>query len=181
MGLDDIRAYEFQLQQIQSQLQDAPENESLALLEKKLQRLIELTKSRVHKDDNSITLRQVTLSPGDICEAKDKGVWSEATIQSVSNDKQTCTVIFTDSAVTCHCTADNVRKLHNVKRRLPEVSKDVAVKPERPTIDLSKKRTKADHVKKKESEHQEKQDDWKKFSQKMGIGKSSTVKRPSQR
>ncbi|PJF19787.1 hypothetical protein PSACC_00433 [Paramicrosporidium saccamoebae] len=174
MGSDDVRAYEFQLQQIQNQLQDTPENESLALLEKKLQRLVELTKSRAHKVDNSpTTQRQVTFSPGDVCEAKNKGVWSEATIQSVSNDKQACTVLFADSAETCHCNAGEVRKLHNVKRQLPEANKDLAPKPERPTFDPSKKRTKADHIKKKESEHQHKQDDWKKFSQKMGIGKSS--------
>jgi hypothetical protein len=56
--------------------------------------------------------------------------------------------------------------------------------PKRPTLesarterssaqDTAKKGTKAEYIRKKEEEHQQTQENWQKFSQKMGIGRSA--------
>jgi phosphoserine aminotransferase len=111
----DYKTFEFQLQQVQKQLESDPKNESLQKLEKKLQRLLELSKSLSQEsqaagDQSAQNAASINLAAGDQCDAKNKGVWQEAVIQSVSQDKRTCTVVFVGSAETCHCKAEEIRK-----------------------------------------------------------------------
>lgn len=141
----------------------------------------------------------VTLKIGESCQAlNQEGEWAAATIQSVSADRQHATVIFSKSSSARHCSWQEVREPPSATvsgdRRQGEAASTIckrksqqvlgAVEPPTKAIGQPGKRSrpssKTEYIRRKEEEHREKQDAWKNFSKKFGLGaaKPSSSRRP---
>lgn len=184
----DVRALEFQLEQVRSQLKASPENAGLKALESKLAALIEMNKESEREAEQAQAaapppVKLIELHVGDLCEAKKKngesGAWWEATIQSVAADKLSCTVLFTGVADAQHCTPHMIRRHTSKTQKFPLSNPQKAAKPAPPptapkpsvvpaTGPVRRKHTKAEHDQKKEAEHSAKQQSWQSFKQKIG-------------
>lgn len=182
---DEVKRYEFQLQQVQEQLKSKPDCKILQELQKKLSRLLALSQNRHEgmsmdeKDSSDILLRH-----GDKCQVKVRSTWEDAIIQSVAIKKKSCTVILLQDGQTKHCLAKDVRVAPEKRTRPPLESHTRQTRPKlEPTKGIKTEHIgkgeghrergggKAEYIKKKEEEHQERQESWQKFSKKMGIGK----------
>lgn len=189
-----MRAYEYQLQQVEAQLAADPQNAALQRLVSKLRQLMELEHSVDRQQRERTAARpnvearrgaepSINLSPGEVCEARCDGKWFEATVTSVAPDKQSCTVVFADTAEALHCTSKDVRA-HDSKRAkkrslaspLPHTAPLCTRTPPAPRDAASSRKRKSDgtggggraeYVEKKEQEHREKQQSWLQFSQKI--------------
>jgi hypothetical protein len=197
----DVRALEFQLDQVRSQLRASPENAGLKALESKLTALIELNKETEKEAEPVAPLappppptKLIDLRIGDLCEAKkmegENWAWWEATIQSIAADKLSCTVVFTGITDAQHCTPQMIRKhtASTKKFHLAEPKQPIKPAPNanpasKPTAipatgPVRRKHTKAEHDQKKEAEHAAKQQSWQSFKQKIGKGTSGPFSKP---
>lgn len=141
----------------------------------------------------------VMLKIGESCQALDQeGGWAAATIQSVSADRQHATVIFSKSSSARHCSWQEVREPPSVttisgeKQQSETASRkrdsQQALGVEPPTkategqpAKRSRPSSRTEYVRRKEEEHREKQDAWKSFSKKFGLGAakpSSSSRKP---
>lgn len=192
--MDELTKFRFQLEQVQERLKHKPSDRALMKLEEKLKSLLNLINQLggaptptdppkpTNKSNNTSTLPP-SLRQGMLCEARSDGKhWFEATIQSISEDGYKYTVIFTGTAEAFHCSPADVRPLREgaSKKRLsiaPAPTQEARkIKDQKAATILGDstkkiKHTKEEHIQKKEVEHREKQDAWKKFSQKYGIAK----------
>lgn len=192
--MDESTKFRFQLEQVQGKLKHKPGDKALLKLEEKLKDLLNLMgqlgdapspadlPKPIDNIDNTSTSPAV-LRQGMLCEARlDGRHWFEATIQSISEDGRKYTVIVTGTAEAFHCSPTDVRPFREgaSKKRLDVAStptqegkrpKDKKVATISEDIAKKPKHTREEHIQKKEAEHREKQEAWKKFSQKYGITK----------
>lgn len=195
--MDSLRALEYQLEQASASLRADPTNERLRALETKLKALIQMSSAGSDSDPDAEEaaarpaavepVKTVEVAAGELCEARlqrEGGGWWEATVQSVSPDRLSCTVIFTGGSAQ-HCAANMVKRHHpQYTKRLsrpekrPERPQQPACAPPPPpppasappgggTGPVRRKHTLKEHQQKKEAEHAAKQDSWRSFSQKM--------------
>lgn len=190
----DLRALEFQHEQVSSQLIADPNNASLQALAKKLEALIKMTKDveppkpQPKLAPKALVPKLVELAVGDLCEAKYEadGGWWEAKVQSVVPDKSSCTVIFTGMAGTQHCSPHMLRKHSGSTKKYQELPKKPSVpvpvsaipSTSKPAASSTGKRkhTLAEHRQKKEAEHAAKQQNWQSFQKRVGSAKPGDKK-----
>jgi len=191
-GNDNLQTYQYQLDQVNNALEDDPENEKLQNLAHKLKDLISLvsmstpTEASVEPQPGATNVSAAKhlskFKVGDLVEARFQkdGQWYEATVQSISLDRNLATVIYSGSTDTQHCQAKEIRIRTENSIKRPSESTQQPQKPHKqartePEVALGAKRkhTKQEHDQKKEAEHKEKQDSWKKFNAKIGRKDSS--------
>jgi len=134
MSSSSLRALEFQLDQVKSQLATSPNNAGLKVMAEKLAKLIEMSKEEPVETFTVPTEKKLGLADsakksntshansaektikfavGHICEAKDEeeGGWREALVHSVALDRLSCKVIFEGDSRVQQCTYEMIRSL----------------------------------------------------------------------
>lgn len=178
MASTNLKAYEFQLEQVERKLKDDPNNSLLLGLQKNILQMITLTNKISEKHvPKPVEVKALKYEPsvGELCEAKYEAKWYEATVQSISKETGMCTVIFTDSSEASHLSISDIRRIgQNALMNRPiqeKIDKRVSNVPTSNNPQKKKKTTKSDYLQKKDEEQTAKQSDWQQFAKKMGINR----------
>lgn len=186
---DAAKKYNFQLQQVRNKLAEDPHDQKLQALEQKLLRLLEFTQEarkdqveKVEHVDQGGTSYRAVLRRGGKCQVRIDSTWKEAVVLSFGSNKATCTVVLSTTGETCHSALKDIRPFPLPRTTdQPIGSHKIPTREKRPTVDAkapysgSRKQgtRRSEHKKKKDgndNEHAERQQSWKAFSQKAGVG-----------
>ncbi|RKP16806.1 hypothetical protein ROZALSC1DRAFT_31336 [Rozella allomycis CSF55] len=195
---EDLKNYEYQLDQVSKSLELDPDNAELLDLKTSLLQVIELTKqllpSAPKENSSSVPrenkkIKNADFKVGDIIEARYSadGRWYEATIQTMAADRSIFTVLFNGYDDTQNVTSKDIRPLSKqaLERRkaMQEERKKNPVAAAAPDADtkkqgtVKKKSTYMSYIKSKEKEHAQKQQSWQKFNAKAGSMKKFVTKK----
>ena len=172
----DMTKLHFQLAQVKDKLHKHPDSKVLKDLSDKLERLIQLSERKSETVDTEPEVTPTTqFAIGSLCEVLHSGKWTPATVQSVT--KQSYTVSIVKTMETLHKAPMDIREHRPMSH--PEKSDSSSSRTQQSSA--SGKRMDAPNKAKlaaieernkiKDEEHKKKQESWLSFTKKMGRSK----------